>query len=72
MTPRPERGPKLTVYLCWRLGCEDAPMWTLAPAGKHPIRCCDAHLATSLRAAGLPARVDPWTEEPTGRHEVPS
>lgn len=65
------RTNRPTVTLCYRLGCEDSPAWTVQPEGKGSIRVCDAHLALGLRSAGLPARVDPYVDEPTGRHEIP-
>ena len=68
------RTTRPTVYICFRLGCEETPQWTLTPSGRGSVRVCDLHLGPILRACGLPARVDAWEppDEPTRRRRIPT
>lgn len=72
--PIPRRGAPLrprndrpTVYQCVRLACEEKPLWSLRGEGGRFLKACDLHLANALRMLGLPARVDPFEDEPTTR-----
>jgi hypothetical protein len=67
-----DRENKPTVFMCYRTGCENKPMWNVKNIATNKIvKCCDEHLATTIRVSGLPCKIDAFEEDATGVHKLP-
>lgn len=55
---------KETITFCYILQCEGKPMWAVKNEKTNRIvKCCDEHLAYTLRQSGLPAYINKFEEK---------